>query len=140
MRHDLHKRAGSSILGLLLLVHLGAGLLHPCCLGGSEHAGGAHAMDVPVAGEHAGAHTPVPDEASPTHGSEHDKNGCEGACGLCCQTVDQGIASFAGSASVAKVPHERAEAQRVPAMIALPAPDFFLPLANAPPGSSTLLG
>ena len=150
MRSDFRNRASGALMGLLLLLHLGSGLLHPCCLGGPE---GAHDVGMHMAGEaahashaeapmaHASDHSDNAVDDHPAGGHDsHEDDGCEGTCGLCCSTVDQ-----VAVATPHVVPHQTLDA--VPPVVVRPtdavlppAPAFLLPPANAPPGSSLLLG
>ena len=130
-------------MGLLLLVHLGSGFLHPCCLAGAAGAAeestphGDHgvpdaAPDVTDAG--MAHHGPV----SPSSGDEQD-NDCEGSCGLCCSTVDQ-IALVTAPVAPARVQEAiQIERSRLYAAELPPTPEFLLPFANGPPGSPPLL-
>lgn len=144
-------RAGSALLSLLLLVHLGAGLLHPCCLGGPVDATAADMVDGALdmgAGHHAmaeGAHT----SADATHGeadgheSQHHGGGdddCDGVCGFCCQSVDDGVV-IESPRSFVRVVAPLLDTPPAP-QVSEPraAPDFLLPFANGPPSGSTLLG
>jgi hypothetical protein len=140
-RNDLRRSMGASFFGLLLLVHLGSGFLHPCCLAGTEHDATQASMD----GAHDSGHsTGHPDESpSPHHGTSDDdasETGCEGPCGLCCSTVDQ--VALVGPVAVAAGLYDDSHVERMRLYAAElpPSPAFLLPFSNGPPGSSQLLG
>lgn len=162
MRSELRHRV-APLLGLLLLVHLGSGLLHPCCLGGAgEHVGmhveAEHAA-VPATGHGAGMHEAGAHDggshvtaslqraadheaAAAGHGSDHPRgpDDCEGPCGLCCSTVDQVVVAGPSGHADRSWDAVSYEVTRLQARVLPPAPAFLLPLANAPPGASILLG
>ena len=150
------------MLGLLLLLNLLSGLLHPCCLAGSGsadasvhggHAGAMHGLRAeasPAVGtHHAGAtaehpvdahHGPVADGALDGGGDTSDEDGCGGACALCCSTVDQAAIAAARVFDGVTFEGTRTEGVRLADGVIPPATPFLLPLATAPPGSPALFG
>jgi len=107
--------------------------------GANEEAAshGEHGMPTAMAGD--------VDAASSHHGSaSHAADGeeadeCDGACGLCCSTVDQVAATLPAVWPLALHDAVNVGVAR-PHAVVLPArAAFFLPFANGPPGSSPLL-
>jgi hypothetical protein len=141
-------RAKAALLGLLLLVHAGAGFLHPCCLEGSEHpsvsmaephGGASHTERPPLGPEHGSGN--LHHGAASQHADGHEQSDCEGACGLCCSTPDEEYALAVPSAVLVPAPiATHSEPARLQATFVPRLPAYFLPFANGPPGSSTLLG
>lgn len=149
-------------MGLLLLFHLGSGLVHPCCLGGAEGAehsgmhGAAHAgagaddvAPVHAAGTAADVAHGVMDHGettAPVHASHagddesHDEGDCQGVCGLCCSSVDQMGAPAPTLTATALFDAVPAPALPPVDAVLPPTPAYLLPPANAPPGSVSLLG
>ncbi len=137
------SRSGASLLALLLLLHAAFGLVHLCCLGGSEtmasreahattHEGLGHTDRSGHAAEESGA-------MSGHHGSDSDEpSPCEGVCGLCCSSLD-GPALATIRVVALRVPSGagRGEGLRPAGPPRASAPDFLLPPSTAPPGSST---
>ena len=137
-------------MGLLLLLHLGSGLLHPCCLGGTdgEHVGMHAASETGAEAQgpvHAAAGHSEPGDR-PSHeshtgaGEDAGHEDCEGTCGLCCSTVDQVVLATPTAASVQQQAAPRSHDVRPVDAVLPPTPAYLLPPANAPPGSLTLLG
>ena len=153
MRSDWHKRAGATLLGLLLLLHLGSGLLHACCLGepdvaesaDAHHVDAGHADAGHADAGHAAHHVAMDatDEAADLHGGSHaghEDDDCQGICAWCCSTVDQ-IVLQTPMAAAERAYDALPSALDAPSDAVLPpSPAFLLPPANAPPGLSTLLG
>jgi hypothetical protein len=115
------------------------------------HGGGGHAMaaggplgSAPMA-HHDHGQTPPSEDVQPVdddgaHSGDHPGGGCEGNCGLCCQSAGgtflpgpipavHGLEDGVGALQPAKL-----------GVSVLPAPPaFLLPFANAPPSPATVI-
>lgn len=131
MRFIRRYRGWASLMGLLVLLHLGSGFLHPCCLGGM---GGDASPETEMADAHAGhgsdvRHDPVSHGSAPAS----DSDGCEGTCGLCCQTVDQVALTTVATVAVEVALSGPVEPARLASAVLPAPPAFLLPPSTAPP-------
>ena len=130
MRNRSILRLGAGHVSILMLIYTFSGLVHPCCLGAAEHEMSMGS----VVESQAGHHDMAPDDHHGAHGVDSDEeSGCEGMCGLCCESAQ------ALAVPQRPTPPEAALAAYsvAPSIgasdVLLARVSFLLPFANGPP-------